>query len=166
MDGKNNGFSIEIDEIHLNQIEDVYNSNMEVFVTLKDGFCLSIIVGTPMNLQYIMEKDEVNFYGPGLPWVIIRKLTKEIIQESIKAYMNDKGKANSYWLKLCYFATDIDMAVFDQLQAKEIAESAQFDLLINLNNLEDKINKLDDLNKSKKLDLVASLNKLRKDLKA
>ena len=160
---KNNSFSIEIDEIHLNEIEDIYNSNIEVFVTLQDGFPLTIIVGTPKNLQYLMEKDKVNFYGPGLPWIIVQKLTKEIIQEAIKAYMDDKP--DDYWLKLYYFATHIDIAVFDQIQAQEIEESAQFNLLIGLDDLKAKINKLDNLDKSKKSDLVASLDKLYKDLR-
>jgi len=86
-------------------------------VTLQDGFTLTIIVGTPKNLQYLMEKDKVNFYGLGLPWIIVQKLTKEIIQEAIKAYMNDQPEG--YWLKLYHFATDIDIAVFNQLQAQK-----------------------------------------------
>ena len=32
------GFSIEFDETELNEIEDTYNANIEVFVTLEDGF--------------------------------------------------------------------------------------------------------------------------------
>jgi predicted DNA-binding protein len=150
---KNSNFLIEIDETHLNEIEDVYNSNIEVFVTLQDGFLLTIIVGTLQNLQYLMEKDNVNFYGPGFPWIIVQKLTKEIIQEAIKAYIDDK------WLKLYHFAPDIDIAVFNQLQAQEIQESAQFNLLVGLDDLKDKINKLDNLDKS---NLVASLDKLYK----
>lgn len=134
-----------------------------MFVKLQDGFTLTIIVGTPKNLQYLMEKDKVNFYGPGLPWIIVQKLIKEIIQEAIKAYINDKTEG--YWLKLYHFATDIDITVFNQIQAQEINESAQFNLLIGLDNLKDKINKLDNLDKSKKLDLVVSLDKLYKDLK-
>ena len=121
MHEKNSGFSIELDETHLNEIEDVSNSNIEVFVTLQDGFPLTIIVGTPKNLQYLMEKDKVNFYGPGLPWVIVQKLTKEIIQEAIKAYIDDKPEG--YWLKLYHFSPDIDIVVFDQLQARGIEES-------------------------------------------
>jgi predicted DNA-binding protein len=163
MHAKNNGFSIELDETHLNEIEDVYNSNIEVFVTLQDGFSLTIVVGTPKNLQYLMEKDKVNFYGPGLPWIIVQKLTKAIIQEAIEAYIDDK--ADGYWLKLYHFAPDIDIAIFNQLQAQEIAESAQFKLLIGLDDLKAKINKLDNLDKSKKSDLVASLDKLYKDLR-
>ena len=41
-------------------------------------------------------------------------------------------------------------------------ESVQFNLLIGLDDLKDKINKLDNLEKS---DLVASLDKLYKDLR-
>ena len=163
MHEKKSGFSIELDETQLNEIEDVYNSNIEVFVRLQNEFPLTIVVGTPKNLQHLMEKDKVNFYGPGLPWIIVQKLTKEIIQEAIKAYIDDKPEG--YWLKLYYFATDIDLAVFDKLQAQEIKESAQFNLSIDLDDLKDKINKLDNLDKSKKSDLVASLDKLHKDLR-
>ena len=160
MHEKKSGFSIELDETQLNEIEDVYNSNIEVFVRLQDEFPLTIVVGTPKNLQYLMEKDKVNFYGPGLPWIIVRKLTKEIIQEAIKAYIDDKPEG--YWLKLYYFATDIDISVFNQLQDQEIKESVQFNLLIGLDDLKDKINKLDNVEKS---DLIASLDKLYKDLR-
>jgi hypothetical protein len=160
MHEKNGGFSIELDETQLNEIEDVYNSNIEVFVRLQDEFPLTIVVGTPQNLQYLMEKDKVNFYGPGLPWIIVQKLTKEIIHEAIQGYMDDCP--NGYWLKLYHFATDIDIAVFNQLQAQEIKESAQFDLLIGLDDLKNKINKLNNLDKS---DLIASLDKLYKDLR-
>lgn len=53
------GFSIELDETQLNEIEDVYNSNIEVFVRLQDEFefPLTIVVGTPKNLQYLMESE-------------------------------------------------------------------------------------------------------------
>ncbi len=70
-----------------------------------------------------------------------------------------------YWLKLYHFATDIDITVFNQLQTKEIEESSLFNLLIDLNNLKDNINKLDTLDKSKKSGLITSLNKLYKNLR-
>ena len=58
---KNMGFSIEIDEIHSNEIEEVYNSNIEVCVRFKDLFFLTIVVGTIKNLQYLMEKTRLIF---------------------------------------------------------------------------------------------------------
>jgi hypothetical protein len=81
MDEKNSVFSIELDKTDLNKIEDVSNSNIEVFVTLQDGFTLTIVLGTPTNFQYLIEKDKVNFYNPGIPWMIVKKLTKEIISK-------------------------------------------------------------------------------------
>lgn len=64
---KNNKFSIKIDENQLRDLEDPFNSNVEVFVTFEDGLTVTIIVSTPRNLEYLMAKDQVNFYGPGLP---------------------------------------------------------------------------------------------------
>ena len=80
-----------------------------MFVRLQDEFPLIIIiiVGRPKNFQYLMEKDKLNFYGLGFPWIIVQKLTKEIIQETIKAYIDDKP--DCYWLKLYHFATNIDI---------------------------------------------------------
>jgi hypothetical protein len=98
--------------------------------------------------------------GPGIPWIIVQKLTKEIIYEAIKAYIDDKPEG--YWLKLYHFARDMNRAVFNKIQAQEIQESARFKLLIGLDDLKDKINKLDNLDKSKKSDLVPSLDKLYK----
>jgi len=95
--------------------------------------------------------------------IIVQKLTKEIIQEAIKAYIDDKP--DGYWLKLYHFAPDIDIAVFNQLQAQEIKESVEFDLLTGFDDLKVEINKLDKLDKSKKSDLVASLDKLYKHLR-
>lgn len=155
---KNKNFSIEIDELHLSEIKDIYNDNIDVSVRFEDGFWLNVIVGTPQNLQYLMEKDEVNFWGPCLPWVIVQKLTKEIIHEAIQAYKDNRP--NGYWLKFYYFATDIDITVFDQLQAQEIEEAGKLELQVGLDDLKAKINELDNLEKSKKSDLIDSLNNI------
>jgi hypothetical protein len=113
---KKNKLIIEIND-DLHDINDIFNANVEVFVTLTNGFTLTIIVGTPKNLEYIMEKDNTNFYEPGLPWIIVRKLTKEIIEEAIMSYYHDRP--NAYWLQLCHFALDIDPFIFDELQQRE-----------------------------------------------
>jgi hypothetical protein len=159
---KNNNFLIEIDELEFSQTKDIYNDNIEVSVTFEDGFCLNVIVGTLQNMHYLMEKDEVNFWKPCLPWVIVKKLTREIIYEAIHAYKD--ARPNGYWLKLYYFAPDIDITVFDQLQAQEIKEAAELELLVGLDDLKADINKLDKLEKSEKLNLVARFEKLYTDV--
>lgn len=153
-------FLLEFDEIHLNEIDDIYNANMEVFITFEDNYPLTITLGTPKNLEYLMEKDKVSFFEPGLPWIIVPKLTKEIIEEAVTAYAEDKP--NGYWFNLYHFAMNIDMAVFDQLQAKEIRSDAVLDLEFELIELKEQINKLEKLEKSEKLNLQVSLDELSK----
>ena len=155
-------FSIEIDEADLSEIKDIYNGNTDVYVKLEDGFRLSITVGTPKNLEFLMKKDNRNFFEPGPAWVIVQKLTTEIIYEAVEAYMNDSP--DGYWLKLSYFGNDIDISVFDKLQAEEIQESAQFNLLVGLDELKNKIDKLAKLDqdslKKEQSDILANLNQL------
>lgn len=64
---KNKNFSIEINELHLSKIKDISKANTDVCVRFEDGFCLNVIVGASQNLQYLMGKDAVNFWEPGLP---------------------------------------------------------------------------------------------------
>jgi len=109
----------------LTELDDIYNANVEVFVTLENDYELTIIVGTPQNLQYQMEKEYENFYSPGLPWIIVQKLTKEIIEEAILAYYHDLP--NAYWLQLCHFALDFDPSLFDELQQQETERDARWE---------------------------------------
>ena len=133
-----------------------------MFVTLEDGFTVTIIVGTPENLKSLMDKKNRNFYGPGLPWIIVQKLTKEIIYEAIEAYINTRP--DSYWLKLYYFATDIDISVFDQLQAEEVKQSKKYERIRGLDKLKDTIDKLAKLDqdsfKKEQSNILANLTEL------
>ena len=155
-------FSIEIDEAELSEIKDIYNGNTEVYVKLEDGFSLSITVGTPKNLEFLMKKDNINFFEPGPAWVIVQKLTTEIIYEAVEAYMNDRP--DGYWLKLSYFGNDIDISVFDQLQAEEVKQSKKYDIIRGLDELKNKIDKLAKLDqdsfKKEQSDILANLNQL------
>lgn len=86
----------------------------------------------------------------------MRKLTQEIITEALEAYAKD----NAFWLKLHVFASEIDISVFDELQAKHVKESMEFNLLSGLDDLEKEINKLDKLNNAQKSNLAAKIEKL------
>jgi len=155
-------FSIEIDEAEISQINDPYNGNTDIFVKLKDGFYLTITVATPRNLEFLMQKDEKTFFQPGSCWVIVQKLTTEIIQEAVEAYMNDRP--DGYWLKLFYFGNDIDISVFDQLQAEEVEQSKKYSIIRGLDQLKDQIDKLAKLDqdslKKEQSDILANLNEL------
>jgi hypothetical protein len=45
-----------------------------------------LVVGTPKNLLRLMENEKSNFLSPGDPIVIVKKMTKEVVEEAIQAY--------------------------------------------------------------------------------
>lgn len=128
-----------------------FYSNLEVFVRFKDGLTVAIIVGTPKNPEYLMAKDRVKFYGPGLPWIIVKELRVETIHEGIQGYMDDYPK--DYWLKLYYFWNDLDTTIFDPLDPLEIDvdESTQLNLFISLDQLKTEFKKPYEIEESDKL---------------
>ena len=74
-----------------------------------------------------MDKNKTDFFEPGYPFIIVRKLTKEIIEEAVKAYAEN----GAYQLKLYHFAGEIDTAVFNKLQAEHIEYLQELDDLDN-----------------------------------
>ena len=85
-------------------------------------------MGTPRNLQYLMEEEKINFYGPGLPRVFVQNLTREIIHEAVEVYINDKPDV--YWVKLYHFVVQIDPAVINQLRAQKIELQQKYEIKI------------------------------------
>jgi hypothetical protein len=98
---------------------EIEDSNIDVFVEVEDGFTYTVVVGTAKNIDYLMDKNEMNYFEPGDPFIIVKELTQEIIEETLKAYAEDN---DGYWLKFYHFAGYIDNTVFNELQAKQIKE--------------------------------------------
>ena len=105
-----------------------------------------------------MKKDKINFLEPGPAWVIVQKLTTEIIHEAVEAYMNDSP--DGYWLKLSYFGNDIDISIFDQLQAEEVEQSKKYNIIRSLDELKNKIDKYQDSLNKEHPDILANINEL------
>lgn len=62
---------------------------------LENGRNYVLVVGTPKNLLRLMENEKSDFLSPGDPIVIVKKITKEVIEETIPAYAED----DAYCLK-------------------------------------------------------------------
>ena len=99
------------------EITDIEDYNLDVFVELEDGYTYTVVIATAKNIVSLMDKQKTNFSEPGDPFIIVRKLTKEIIEEAVKAY----AKNDAYWLKFYHFAGEVNMFVFNKLQAEHIA---------------------------------------------
>lgn len=112
---------------YLEDITDIENSNIDVFVELENAYTYTVVVATAKNIESLMDKERMNYFEPGHPFIIVKKLTKEIISEAIQAYASDEA----YWLKLYHFAGKVDTAVFNHLQAKHIEYLKEFDELDN-----------------------------------
>jgi len=140
----------------IDEITDIENDSIDVCVDSEDGYTYTVSIATTKHLLQRMDQEKSNFSNPSELVIVVRKLTQEIITEALEAYAEDNG----FWLKLHQFASEIDISVFDELQAKHIKESIEFDLLSGLDDLENEINKLDKLNNAQKSKLAASIEKL------
>jgi hypothetical protein len=114
---------------YLEDITDIENSNIDVFVELEDAYTYTytVVVATAKNIESLMDKEKINYFEPGDPFIIVKKLTKEIITEAIEAYASD----DAYWLKLYHFAGEVDTAVFNRLQAEHTEYLKELDELDN-----------------------------------
>ena len=108
----------------LKYIEDIYDDNLDVFVELKDGSEYTVSVGTPKNFLTLMNRHEMDFLEPGCPFIIVRKLTVEVIEKAIHAHTQD----DAYWLKLHHFSGDIKSDIFNTLQEDEHKADNSFDI--------------------------------------
>ncbi len=99
----------------LEDLEDIQNDNIDVFLELENGRTYNVVVGTPKNIDYLMEKRNRNYFGPGYPFILVKKLTYDIIAETLQAYLE---KHEGYWLDLYHFAGDINPSVFESLHEK------------------------------------------------
>lgn len=114
---------------YLEDSRDIENSNIDVFVELEEtyDYTYTVVVATAKNIEYLMDKEKMNYFEPGHPFIIVKKLTKEIITEAIEAYASD----DAYWLKLYHFADQIDKTIFNKLQAEHMEFLKELDELAN-----------------------------------
>lgn len=64
---------------------DLLNYCLDVFVTLEDDYCTDdfsyfVEVTTPQFLSVLMEGEKSDFLSPGYPYIIVSKLTDDIIK--------------------------------------------------------------------------------------
>ena len=102
----------------------IENQSMDIFLEVENGYIYDVVVGTPQYIEYLMDKNQKNYFEPGIPFIIVKELTKEIIEETIKAYAE---KNNGYWLKSHHFAKEIDESVFDKLKAEKIEDNIEYE---------------------------------------
>ncbi len=84
------------------------NGNMDVFVKLDDGMTYTMVVSTPSNYYWYMDKEGLDYIPASPPDIIVRNLNQDIVRKAIETFVQDNG----YWLKL-YFLAGKDYGSFD-----------------------------------------------------
>jgi hypothetical protein len=69
--------------IPLEDVENIYDDNIDVFVDLENGRSYTVIAGTCQNVLSLLNQENSNFLPPGEPMILVRKLTMEV---SIKIF--------------------------------------------------------------------------------
>lgn len=97
----------------LEEIGDVSNDNIDVFVELEDGNTYTLVVATPLNIMQLMEKDDLNYLEPGPPMIIVKELTFDTISTAVKAFC----EGDAYWLKEYYVSGNFEISILDEYVA-------------------------------------------------
>jgi hypothetical protein len=105
---------------HIEEIDDIF----DVSANLENGLNYVVVVGTPKNLLRLMENEKSNFLSPGDPIVVVKKMTKEVVEEAIQAYADDEA----HYLK--FYAAELDIKTLDVLKDRSIARDKFLDDLI------------------------------------
>jgi hypothetical protein len=112
--------------------KDLINDCLDVMVFLEDEYCNDefvyvVEVTTPQWLLAVMEKSESGFLTPGYPYIIVSKLTDEIIKTAIQSFIDTED--DSYWLKLYHLTAVLEIEDINEILYRKKQErlKANFD---------------------------------------
>lgn len=113
---------------------DSVNDCLDVFVILEDDYCTDefsylVEVTTPQFLSASMGKFKGDFLPPGYPYIIVSKLTDEIIQAAIQAYIDTED--DSYWLKLYHILHTLDIEDINEILYRKKQENIELEAKID-----------------------------------
>lgn len=109
---------------------DLKNQALDVIVEVEDKrtnteFCYVVEVTTPEFLLLCMEKSESNFIEPQYPYIIVSKLTDEIIKSALQSYIDTEE--DSYWLKLYHIVPTLQINEINEILQRKEEEDEKLD---------------------------------------
>ena len=113
---------------------DLIDDCLDVLISLEDEHCtdgFSYIgeVTTSQCLSALMEKFESGFLPPDYPYIIVSKLTDEIIHVAIQSFIDTKN--DSYWLKLYYTIATLKIEDINEVLYRKKQENIELGAKIN-----------------------------------
>ena len=105
------------------------NETLDVFVTLENDASYIVEVATLQSLSARMKRIESDFVPAGYPYIIVSKLTDEIIRAAIQEFIDTEE--DSYWLKLYHLTATLNIEdineIIDQKDKEDIELEAKID---------------------------------------
>ena len=111
---------------------DLENDCLDVFVILENDVRYLVEVTTPKFFYTLMEKSDFDFVPPGYPYIIVSKLTNEIIEAAIQKFID--AKEDSYWLKLYHIAATLNIEDVNEILDRKEKESIALEAEIEAEN--------------------------------
>ena len=111
---------------------DILYDVVDVLVYLEDnydGFVYVVEVTTPQFLSTMMEKEKSIFLSPEYPFIIVSKLTEDIIQAAIESFINPQDSVYEalYWLKLYHLIPSLRMEDVNELYDRKKQEAIEWE---------------------------------------
>ena len=117
---------MKIKEIsYLDPQVDLENDCLDVFVTLENDDYYLIEVTTPKFFYTLMEKFKSNFVPPSYPYIIVSKLTDDIIRAAIQEFIDIKE--DSYWLKLYHMTATLNIEDINEILYRKEKENTELE---------------------------------------
>jgi len=116
---------------YLTSPTDRINDCLDIFVVLEDNYCTNdlVEVTTPQFISAVMKKSKSDFLEPGYPYIIVSKLTDEIIQAAIQAYIDTED--DLYWLKLYHIVPTLDIEDINEILYRKKQENIELEAKID-----------------------------------
>jgi len=108
---------------------DLENDCLDVFVTLENDAYYLIEVTTPKFFYTLMEKFKSNFVPPSYPYIIVSKLTDDIIRAAIQEFIDTKE--DSYWLKLYHMTATLKIEDINEILYRKEKENTELEAEID-----------------------------------
>ena len=121
---------MKIKEIsYLDPQVDLENDCLDVFVTLENDDYYLIEVTTPRFFYTLMEKFKSNFVPPSYPYIIVSKLTDDIIRAAIQEFIDTKE--DFYQLKLYHMTATLKIEDINEILYRKEKENTELEAEID-----------------------------------
>ena len=108
---------------------DLENDCLDVFVTLENDICYLVEVTTPKFLDTLMKKSKSDFVPAGYPYIIVSKLTDEVIGSAIQEFID--AEEDLYWLKVYHMTATLNIEDINEILDRKETENIELEAKID-----------------------------------